>query len=123
MSRKALAVGLGVAAVGWLAAWAASPWHGHWRVAAIDVGWSVVCFLAGTAGLVAAYRPENRPCRRALVFLGLGAVSWGLGQAVWSWYELLGDGVPAPSLADVGYLVTLPLMAAGLLSWPRSRAP
>ncbi len=49
-----------------------------------------------------------------------GAVlSWGLGQFVWTWYEsILGDEVPFPSLADVGYLGMPILTAAGLLFIP-----
>jgi hypothetical protein len=46
-------------------------------------------------------------------------LSWGSGQAAWTWYEtVLGREVPFPSLADVGYLAAVPLAAAGLLSLP-----
>ena len=51
--------------------------------------------------------------------LGLSALSWGSGQAAWTWYEsVLGREVPFPSLADVGYLAAPPLAAAALLSLP-----
>jgi hypothetical protein len=51
--------------------------------------------------------------------LGASALSWGSGQAAWTWYEtVLGRDVPFPSLADVGYLAAVPLAAAALLSLP-----
>ena len=50
---------------------------------------------------------------------GVSALSWGSGQAAWTWYEtVLGREVPFPSLADVGYLAAVPLAAAALLSLP-----
>ena len=43
---------------------------------------------------------------------GAGVFAWGLGQAVWSWYEVvLRQEVPFPSLADIGYL-TFPVLAS-----------
>ena len=51
--------------------------------------------------------------------LGFSALSWGSGQAAWTWYEtVLGREVPFPSLADVGYLAAPPLAAAALISLP-----
>ena len=50
---------------------------------------------------------------------GASALSWGSGQTAWTWYEsVLGREVPFPSLADVGYLVAVPLAAAARLSLP-----
>jgi diguanylate cyclase (GGDEF)-like protein len=46
-------------------------------------------------------------------------MSWGLGEVVWSWYELVQHReVPFPSLADVGFLFAVPLAALGLLAFP-----
>ena len=51
--------------------------------------------------------------------IAAAVLSWGLGQFVWTWYEsILGDEVPFPSLADVGYLGMPILTAAGLLFIP-----
>jgi hypothetical protein len=48
--------------------------------------------------------------------LGVSALSWGSGQAAWTWYETaLGREVPFPSLADVGYLVAVLGGTAGLM--------
>jgi len=60
--------------------------------------------------------------RRAWFLIGLGSLSWGLGQFIWTIYEsFLHREVPFPSLADAGYLGAVPLLAAGLLSFPTSR--
>jgi diguanylate cyclase (GGDEF)-like protein/PAS domain S-box-containing protein len=57
--------------------------------------------------------------RRAWRLIGCSTLSWGVGQGFWTWYESVrGDEVPFPSLADVGYLGMVPLVAAGLLMLP-----
>src|SRR5438094_495781 len=43
----------------------------------------------------------------------------GAGEVVWSYYELLvGQQVPFPSFADLGYLLAVPLAIAGVLYFP-----
>jgi diguanylate cyclase (GGDEF)-like protein len=67
---------------------------------------------------VGARRSEGR-VRRGWLLLGASALAWGLGNAVWSWYEIgVGREVPFPSLADAGYLFAVPLAAVALLSFP-----
>ena len=76
---------------------------------------------AGLAGLgcLARGRRSSAQHRRMWKLLGASALSWGCGQAAWTWYEnLLGREVPFPSLADVGYLAAVPLAAAALLGLP-----
>src|ERR1019366_629439 len=53
--------------------------------------------------------------------LAVGALSWGLGQAVWSWYELVlhVDG-PFPGLSDVGFICFPIGAAAALVAFPSS---
>ena len=49
-----------------------------------------------------AHGPESG-LWRLLLFVGI--TGWACGQAVWSWYQLVGDRpLPSPSLADVGLL-------------------
>jgi PAS domain-containing protein len=73
---------------------------------------------AGVACLVTARRSTPQD-QRMWKLLGLSALSWGSGQATWTWYEtVLGRDAPFPSLADVGYLAAVPLAAAALLSLP-----
>ena len=55
----------------------------------------------------------------AWAFLGASSFSWGMGQAVWCYYDLIrGVAVPFPSLADAGYLTAVPLAVVGLLAFP-----
>src|SRR5829696_2971140 len=76
---------------------------------------------AASAGLACLATARSGSCghRRMWRLLGASALSWGSGQTAWTWYEtVLGREVPFPSLADVGYLVAVPLAAAALLSVP-----
>jgi diguanylate cyclase (GGDEF)-like protein/PAS domain S-box-containing protein len=74
-----------------------------------SLGAGVACVVRG--GTVPAGR-----IRAAWWLLGAAAISWGLGQVVTLSYEvLLGQAVPFPSPADLGYLLTVPLFGAGLL--------
>lgn len=102
--------------------------------AAVDV---LQVVMAGAAAwaclrrsrLVATHPLHDDPARNRYELLawrlvGAGAASWGLGQVVWTWDEVvLGLSVPFPSLADVGYL-GFPVLAgigAGLLARARVR--
>ena len=68
--------------------------------------------------------PGVRPARHwAPVLLGLGVLSFAVGQGIWAIYELvLHREVPFPSLADLGYLAFIPLTIAGMLSLPAAPA-
>jgi hypothetical protein len=57
--------------------------------------------------------------RRAWALLAGSAGSWAVGQAIWVWYEHVARReLPFPSLADVGYLLAIPLAAAAMLAFP-----
>jgi len=57
--------------------------------------------------------------RRAWALLAGSAGSWAAGQAIWVWYEHVARReLPFPSLADVGYLLAIPLAAAAMLAFP-----
>jgi diguanylate cyclase (GGDEF)-like protein/PAS domain S-box-containing protein len=76
---------------------------------------------AGAAGITClrSARFSSQQQKRMWKLLGASALSWGSGQAAWTWYEtVLGRDVPFPSLADVGYLAAPPLAAAALISLP-----
>ncbi|MET0423278.1 MAG: sensor domain-containing diguanylate cyclase, partial [Actinoplanes sp.] len=54
--------------------------------------------------------------------VGLGVLSWGLGQSAWVYLEtFLGQEVPFPSQADLGYLGMVVLTPIGLLVMPSSQ--
>ncbi len=74
--------------------------------------------VAAACCAVAALRHRDR-VRLAWALIGASALSWGLGQSVWDWYQVVRDiQVPFPSLADAGYLLAVPLAIAGVLSLP-----
>jgi hypothetical protein len=67
---------------------------------------------AGCAWAAATASGRNR---RAWALLAASAGSWAVGQATWVWYEHLARReLPFPSLADVGYLLAIPLAAAAM---------
>src|SRR5579872_308417 len=74
----------------------------------------------------------RRPARRTLrawnanlpaTFLALGATTDTIGQAIWTYYaQVLHQPVPFPSLDDVSYLCTYPLLLTGILLIPNHGA-
>ncbi|OGZ66667.1 MAG: hypothetical protein A3C50_02155 [Candidatus Staskawiczbacteria bacterium RIFCSPHIGHO2_02_FULL_43_16] len=58
---------------------------------------------------------------RAVVFLSLGLVTWGIGIAIWIFYNLvLGTEVPYPSWADAGFILSWPLWGMGAVYLSRA---
>ena len=72
--------------------------------------------LAAAACLLASRRAILPQHARGWRLLGFSALSWSLGQVVWTYYELTGLAAPFPSFADVGYLLAVPLALAGVWS-------
>jgi diguanylate cyclase len=87
-----------------------------------DLGELVAALIAGVACLAAARRASGAS-RRAWALMAGWGLSWALGEAVWSWYELLRNTpTPFPSLADAGFLGAIPFAVAGVLSFPGASA-
>jgi len=86
----------------------------HWWSDLNDIPMTL---LSSTMCILAARRHTGRT-KRAWILLAAGMTSWGLGEAVWSYYELGLHKQPFPSLADAGYLMLIPFMAFALLSLP-----
>src|ERR671921_2998423 len=60
----------------------------------------------------------------APILLGLGILSWVLGQALFTYYEwVLHRPPPLPSLADLGYLSVYPFFLLGILLLPARPIP
>src|SRR5215204_3223073 len=60
----------------------------------------------------------------APILLGLGILSWVLGQMIFTFYEwVLGQPPPLPSIADVGYLSVYPFLLLGILLLPARPIP
>lgn len=54
---------------------------------------------------------------KALFYISAGLFSWGVGSMVWSYYNFFeGIEAPYPSLADVGFLLALPLCTIGMIN-------
>ena len=69
-----------------------------------DLGESAVALLAA-ANCALAARSSSGRLRVAWGALAGASLSWGLGQAIWSWYELVQHtATPFPGLADLGFL-------------------
>ena len=108
----------GAVAVGLFLAWLAFGFGGEAVTTAVDdIGAGVVAFLAGAACLRRATRHEGRTAR-GWRLLGWSALSWGLGEVVWAYYEVVaGREVPFPSLPDVGFLLAVPLALGAMLAF------
>src|SRR5215216_2892248 len=62
--------------------------------------------------------------RWAPILLGMGILSWVLGQSIFTYYEwVLGQPPPLPSIADVGYLSVYPFFLLGILLLPARSIP
>ncbi|GAB1693396.1 putative bifunctional diguanylate cyclase/phosphodiesterase [Krasilnikovia sp. M28-CT-15] len=82
------------------------------------VGLAVVALATALAIVVRAAGCTHR-ARLGWLLVGLGVLSWGLGQVCWLYLVLVrGDSLPFPSVADVGYLGMVLLTPAGLLVLP-----
>ena len=119
-SRRFVAEGAGIVVLTmlWLACLVSGMGGPKTTAAISNVGLIAAAASAGL-GCLARGRQSTTRHRRMWRLLGFSALSWGSGQVAWTWYEnILGREVPFPSLADVGYLVAVPLAAAALLSLP-----
>jgi two-component system, sensor histidine kinase and response regulator len=86
-------------------------------VAVDDIGEAVAALIAAASCGLAAARTSQRT-RLAWAFFAASAASWGIGEVVWSVYEVgLGVSVPFPSAADVGFLLAIPLAVAGVFAF------
>jgi len=71
-------------------------------------------FIAGALAIASGQNSAHHT-RAGWRLLGLGCLAWGAGDTTWAVYEVILQQNPFPSLADVGYLAMLPLVATGLV--------
>ena len=82
-----------------------------------DISEGVAALVAAILCVLAARRNSGRP-RLGWILLSASAATWCAGEIVWSVYEVgLGVSVPYPSAADAGFLLAIPLAAAGVLAF------
>jgi hypothetical protein len=111
LTAGALAAGAWVL---WIVLFPAHAWSKHisnlgLTVMPLVAAWQCARRAAGVGGRL----------RQGWLLMGGSSLAWGLGMVAWSAYESIGGrDVPFPSLADVGYLATVPLAVAALLLFP-----
>jgi diguanylate cyclase (GGDEF)-like protein len=76
-------------------------------------------FAAVCAGLAA--RSTTGRKRLAWACIGVGLTGWVGGSLMWSYYELVADVAPFPSLADAGFLMFPVGVCLGLAVYPVGR--
>ncbi len=83
-----------------------------------DLAEAVAPVLAATACVIAGRRHRGR-ARVGWYLIGASALTWGIGQGAWSYLELvIHRQNPFPSVADIGYLGSVPVLFAGLFTMP-----
>ncbi len=77
--------------------------------------------LAVGSALRAGRRAAGRGWRIGWYLIAASCASWCAGQIVWTWFETIqGKTTPFPSVADLFYLLAIPLAVGGLLAMPSS---
>lgn len=96
----------------------ARPFGSSGDVAVVDVTQMGFAFAAASGCAVGAMRTGDR-LRWAWVYLMLACASWGVGQTIWTAYEVwLGRETPFPSIADIGFLGFVPAAVAAIWLLP-----
>jgi len=82
-----------------------------------DIGEAAAAFIAAFSCTLAAARNTGRT-RFAWSFFAASALSWGIGEVIWSVYQVgFGIAVPFPSTADAGFLLAVPLAVVGVFAF------
>jgi len=110
---------LTLAVVVYLASLVARPDGAYWTW--LD-GWVVCGIEAAAAGLCLARGFVRGPGRTVAVFLGLGLLSWTLGDVVTTAQSIGGATPPSPSVADLFYLGFYPLAYVAVVLFMRGQA-
>jgi hypothetical protein len=80
----------------------------------------LIPLVGGILGLLKSFRwgGAKSSVGRTLLLVSIGAICWGFGQMFWSlYYNILTHvDIPYPSLSDVGYSLSFPFLALGLVN-------
>lgn len=94
---------------------------GHPSPALTSFPLMIAAIWSGVAMLWVARGMEPKE-RRAWTFMGIGALAFAGGEAVWAYYDLiLGADPPYPGVADILYLAGYPLWMIGIVGFPYAR--
>ncbi len=120
MPRTAWWGGVGAAAAIAYAAWLLCGWGGESTVRAVDdLGLLAFAVFATVCAGLAARSAHGRQ-RTAWICLAIGLGGWAVGEAIWSYYQLiLGmEESPFPSVADIAFLIFPVGASAALVLFP-----
>ncbi len=82
------------------------------------VGINFIPLFGGIFGLLTArhWGGFKSAVGKAISFLSLGLLSWSAGNWIWSYYNFFQQvNIPYPSVADIGYILAVPLWMIGML--------
>lgn len=112
----ASALGAGVVAL--QIAWLRGGWWGPHGVQAFSDLIPLPVIGAGVVACRRVARASMGSARRGWILIACAIGSWGVGEAIWSWHELVfGTDVPFPSAADLGFLAFIPFAVAAMLAF------
>jgi len=114
----AIAAGASVVVAALFTGWTAYHWVSDQATIDVDdLGEAAAAFIAAASCAFAAARNTGR-ARFAWSFFAASALSWAIGEVVWSVYQVgFGIAVPFPSAADAGFLLAVPLAVIGVFAF------
>src|SRR3954462_1476218 len=86
-----------------------------------DLCWTWSSAVAAFACFIAARRVTTSEQRRAWRWIGIGGTMFLVGQLIWNFYDIVGNRVPYPSIADIGFLGVYACLIVGLLALVRGQ--
>ncbi|MGA8679321.1 MAG: EAL domain-containing protein [Acidimicrobiales bacterium] len=82
----------------------------------VDDGSTAAVALAAFLASAAKARSTSGRHRSGWTWIAAGTASWTIGECIWDWYALVRvEPVPSPSVADVFYLLGVPLAVVGIV--------
>ncbi len=108
-----------IAATAFVAAWIGLRPGGATATLWVDDGSGTLAAALACACCVSAFVRHSGPARRFWLLLSLATGLWAVAELIWSVYALgLRETVPSPSIADIGYLLAIPIALAALVVHP-----
>ncbi len=111
MARTARALAIAAVIFVGLVFWTVGGWfHDKTHLAVDHMVLLILVVSALVSSLVAAWTARGRP-RAGWILLAIGLAGWGCALASWTYFRLVRNEVPFPSVADAAYLL-LPFCAS-----------
>ncbi|HEX9681735.1 MAG TPA: EAL domain-containing protein [Acidimicrobiales bacterium] len=112
---RLIEAGLAVGSTVVFTLWLVRGWGGEWTTLVMDDLATILAPGLATAACLGAARRSHGRARLSWYLFAASALSWGLGQVAWSYFELVLREAPFPSIADVGFLGAIPFAIGALL--------